>query len=283
MKKIYKKLLVLIIIVNFIGIIIEGATVSSITAAVNNSTEKDRLQIIKEKGILTVASANEPPFFYINAKTNMLTGIDADIIAEITRRLGINKIEMKEEIPFANLLDQLNTDDSIDIAANGIYITPKREEMVSFTEPLYKESEAVIVSKASKINFMDDLKNAVVGVERGTVFAELAQKRKENGSVKDIIIFEKITDLLSAINRGEADAGLADSAVISYFLLTDKNLFLRTLKDYKPELPGNIGLAVKKSDTDLLKALNEIINEMKADGTLYAILVNNGLGKSNMI
>lgn len=283
MKKIHKKLLVLIIIVNFIGIIIEGATVSSITAAVNNSTEKDRLQIIKEKGILTVASANEAPFFYINAKTNMLTGIDADIIAEITRRLGINKIEMKEEIPFANLLDQLNTDDSIDIAANGIYITPKREEMVSFTEPLYKESEAVIVSKASKINFMDDLKNAVVGVERGTVFAELAQKWKENGSVKDIIIFEKITDLLSAINRGKVDAGLGDSAVISYFLLTDKNLFLRTLKDYKSELPGNIGLAVKKSDTDLLKALNEIINEMKADGTLYAILVNNGLGKSNMI
>jgi len=39
---------------------------------------------------------------------------------------------------------------------------------------------------------------------------------------------------------------------------------------------------VRKNDATLLNALNEKINEMKADGTLYAILRENGLDKTNM-
>lgn len=71
-----------------------------------------------------------------------------------------------KKIPFSDLLEKLNTDESIDMVASGIYITPEREKLVTFTEPLYKETEAVIVRKFSKINFISDLKNAVVGVEK---------------------------------------------------------------------------------------------------------------------
>lgn len=55
------------------------------------------------------------------------------------------------------------------------------------------------------------------------------------------------------------------------------------LKDYTPEVSGIVGIAVRKNDTELLKALNEKISEMKADGSLYAMLVNDGLDKDNMI
>ncbi|NYC10589.1 ABC-type amino acid transport substrate-binding protein [Clostridium beijerinckii] len=58
---------------------------------------------------------------------------------------------------------------------------------------------------------------------------------------------------------------------------------MRILKDYNPELSGNIAIALRNNDKTLLNALNEKIKEMKADGTLYAILVENGLDKSNMI
>lgn len=39
-------------------------------------------------------------------------------MAEIAKQLGINKIEQKK-IKFAVLLNQLNTDNSIDLAADG--------------------------------------------------------------------------------------------------------------------------------------------------------------------
>ncbi len=44
-----------------------------------------------------------------------------------------------------------------------------------------------------------------------------------------------------------------------------------------------MGIAVKKDDVFLLNALNKAINDMKADGALYSILVKNGLDKNNMI
>ncbi|WP_315070082.1 ABC transporter substrate-binding protein [uncultured Clostridium sp.] len=277
-----KRIFALIVIISFIGMIIEYGSGINDSITANNSIEQDRLQTIQKKGILTVASANEIPFFHENSQADSFVGIDADIITEIARRLGINKIEMKE-VSFANLFSELNTDSSVDMAANGIYITPEREKIVSFTEPLYKESEVVIVPKASKINFKDDLKNAMVGVERGTAFENLAQNWKKSNLVKDVVIFENIPDLLAAINSGKVDAGVADSVVINYFLKKETNLFLRTFKDYTPELQGIIGIAVRKNDIALLNALNEKITDMKTDGTLYSILVGNGLDRNNVI
>ena len=96
-------------------------------------------------------------------------------------------------------------------------------------------------------------------------------------------IFENTSELLNAISNVKIDAGIADSVVVSYFLSKDKKLLLRTLKDYTPQLYGTIGIAVRKDEISLLNALNKIINDIKADGTLYAILVENGLDKNNMI
>ncbi|HEX9026130.1 MAG TPA: ABC transporter substrate-binding protein [Clostridium sp.] len=278
-----KKIFTLIVIINLIGIIIGCRTCNSETTIANSSIEKDRLELIKEKGIIIVAGPpKEIPFFFINPKTNQISGIDFDIISEIARRLGINKVEIKEAT-FASLLEKLNTDYSVDMAVGGIFITPESEEVVSFTKPLYKESEAVIVPKFSKINFMNDLRNAVVGVEKGTIFEDLAKKWKENNLIKEVVILESTTELFDAIRNGKIDAGLADSIIINYHLMEEKDPLLRSLKDYTPELQGIMGIAVKKNDTSLLNALNKIIDEMKADGTLNAILAKDGLDKNNMI
>jgi polar amino acid transport system substrate-binding protein len=278
-----KKMFTLIVIINLIGLIIGFGADPGKTIMAESLINKDRLEMIKEKGIITaIGPSKETPFFMINSETNQISGLDADIITEITKRLGINKIEVKEAT-FPNLLEKFSADDNIDIAVGGIFITPESEKIVAFTKPLYKESETVIVPRYSKINFMSDLKNAVVGVEKGTIFEALAKKWKENGSVKDILIVESTTDLFNAINNGKIDAGLADSIIINYYFAKDKNPILRQLKDYTPELPGVMGIAVKKNDVSLLNALNKTIDDMKADGTLNSILEDNGLDKNNIV
>ncbi|NMF06773.1 ABC transporter substrate-binding protein [Clostridium beijerinckii] len=277
-----KKIFTSIVIINIIGIIFGLMIAPTKTIMADSSIEKDRLETIKEKGIITIAApSKEIPFFWINQETNEMSGIDADIINEIIRRLGINKVEIKE-VTFANLLDKFNTDDSIDIAVGGIFITPESEKLAAFTQPLYKESETVIVPRFSKINFISDLKNAVVGVEKGTIFEDLAKKWKENNLIKDVLSLDSTTDLFNAINNGKIDAGLADSIIINYYI-KEKNPLLRQLKGYTPELQGVMGIAVKKDDVSLLNALDKAINDMKADGALYSILVKNGLDKNNMI
>lgn len=280
-----KKIVALIFIINFI-LTINGYGSSMYirkNTIINNSMEKNRLDIIKEKGEITVtAPLGDISFFYVNPKTNKITGIDADIITEIARRFGISKIEMKQSL-FSDLLEKLNTDDSIDIAAGGIHITQEREKLAAFTQPLYEDSEAIVVPTFSGINFKNDLKGAMVGVEKGTIFAELAERWKEDNLIKGVVTFETTSELLDAVNDEKVVAGIADSVIVKYFLQKNKNIFVRVLKDYTPELPEIVGIAVRKNDTTLLNVLNEKISEMKSDGSLYAILVENGLDKSNII
>lgn len=280
-----KKLVsLIIIIIGFAGIMNGCITKSSKFAITHITTEKQRLETIKEKGVLTIVSPpKEVPFFFINSETKEISGIDADIITEIAKRLEINKVEVKEA-PFSNLLEKLKTDESIDMAVGGIFITPEKDASAGFTKPLYKETETVIVPKYSDINNKGDLKELVIGVERGTIFVDLAQEWKKNNFIKDIMICESTTDLLNAINLRKVDAGIADSIVVNSFLADGgSELTLRTLKDYTPEVNGTLGMAVRKADISLLNEVNKIIDDMKSDGTLYAILIDNGLNRDNIV
>ncbi|EKQ57106.1 MULTISPECIES: ABC transporter substrate-binding protein [unclassified Clostridium] len=285
MKKILKKLLIFIAIVNFLGIIFECTALkdSSETALTNASIEKDRLQRIKEKGVITVAAiTSSRTYFYIDNNTNKISGIEADILSEILKRLGGNEnIEIKEAT-FLNFLEKLTTDDSIDIASGGIFITPEREELVAFTQPLYKISESIMVPALSTINFKSDLKNSVVGVIKGTVYEKLAERWKRDNLIKDMATFETLPELFDAVSSMKVDAGILDSVIGKYSLFKNSKLPLRLLIDYTPELTNNVGMAMRKNDITLLNAFNEKISEMKADGTLYAILVENGLDKNSM-
>ncbi|MZK50883.1 ABC transporter substrate-binding protein [Clostridium beijerinckii] len=285
MKKILKKLLIFIAIVNFIGIMFECTALkdNSKTALANVSIEKDRLQRIKEKGVINVAAiTSSRTYFYRDTNTNEVSGIEADILSEIIKRLGVNaKIEINEAT-FLNFLEKLTTDDTIDVASGGIFITPEREKLVAFTQPLYKISEAIVVPALSTINFKSDLKNSVVGVVKGTVYEKLAERWKNENLIKDIATFDTLPELFNAVSSIKVDAGILDSVVGKYSLFKNSKLPLRLLRDYTPELTNNVGIAMRKNDITLLNAFNEKINEMKADGTMYAIFVDNGLDKTNM-
>lgn len=266
-----KVLTIIVIIINCFGIFGECITSSSNAEIPNNTPTKNRLEKIKEKGVLTVASANNRPFAYIDPKTNEFSGIDADILIELARRFNINKVEMKY-VPFADLLKELNTNDTIDVAVSGIYITDERKKDVLFTNILYKEPEAVITPKATKYNFKEDLKTAVIGATTGTVFESLVEKWKQEGLVKDIKLYESQDGLILAIATGEVDAGMIDSLAASYVVSNQKNLNLKILSAYKPEFSGSVGVALKKEDTDFAEAMNKELDKMKIDNTLTSIL-----------
>ncbi|WP_236898589.1 ABC transporter substrate-binding protein [Clostridium beijerinckii] len=276
--KIHKKLLVFaILLINIIQLIFCGANIP------NNEMTKDRLERVKEKGLLVIASSNDIPFAYIDPKTKEFTGIDAEIIREAAKRLGINKVEMKQ-IPFSDLLKQLNTDDNIDIVADGMYVTDERKKEALFTNILYKESEAIITPKVSKIVFKEDFKNAVVGAQIGTAFLDLAKKWKAEGIVKDVVSFKNQNDLLSAVSTKKIDAAITDSVFASY-MISQNNLYLKVLPptDYTPESPGKIAAAVRKNDVTLAKSLNEKIDEMKDDKTILEILEKYSLNSNYFV
>lgn len=240
--------------------------------------QPDRLQEIKNTGVLKVLSPNIIPYSYQDAFTGKLKGIDVDILTEVGKRLGVKKIE-PTYISFPNIIQELTRNPSMDIIAQGMYITDERKQFVNFTIPIYTEMDSILTTKTSNIKSKADLKDKIIGVIGNTLYEPLAQKWKDQGLIRDYIKFFDNTSLQTALENKVIDAMLADSLTEVSIILQKPNSNFRILSpsQYKPEINLVAGYALKKEDTTLLDAINEKLQEMKADGTLYEILAKNGL------
>lgn len=285
MKKFYVFLLIFsILLVDCIGIpYICKAKVSNNPCS-NNAPKTDRLERIKKKGVLTISSSNNPPYSFINSNTGELTGIDGDIITEVAKRLGINKVQMKY-VPFDKLFTEIQQDDEIDMIVDATYITDERKKFVSFTNPWYKDYDIFVVPKFSKLQFKEDLKNEVIGVQSGTVDVSFAEKLKQEGRIKDFVLFPSQQELLSAINSGKIPAGISDAINFPYLLQQNKTLLLRELYEdpAKPDIPGETAAGIRHEDTNLLNAVNEKVDGLKRDKTFSEILKKYGVNDSFII
>ncbi len=259
----------------------DEAAKSSAPATKADSGTSKTLTALREKGVLVVGSSNDAPFAYMDASTNQFSGVDAVIIKEVAKRLGIEKVEMKQ-IPFENLLLELNNK-TIDMVTDAMYIKKERLDKALFTDVWYKEGEAVVVKKDSTIQTKDDLKDKVLGGQKGTAFLEVAQKWLDAGKAKDLKIFNSQAELMMAVNTGKIDACVTDGIVASYTLKQNSSLDLRVLSPYDAEAAGKIGAALRFEDKDFLAEVNKTLNDMKADGTLTKILEDFGLNKDYVV
>jgi len=285
MKKMYKKFTLLAVLIFVVSMALMGCG-SSTPSDKPVTSKKDpnasaMLNTLREKGVLTVGSSNDAPFAYIDASNNKFSGVDAVIITEIAKRLGINKVEMKQ-IPFENLLIELNKG-TVDMVTDAMYIKPARLDQALFTDVWYKEGEAVVVKKGSSIKAKDDLKDKIVGGQKGTAFLEVAEKWVSEGKAKEIKIFSNQAELMMAVNTGKIDACVTDGIVAGYTIMQDSSLELRILSPYDAEAAGKIGAALRFEDKDFNAEVNKTLNDMKKDGTLMKILEQFGLNQDYFV
>ena len=236
---------------------------------------------IKEKGVLTVLTSNDAPFSYIDTQTQQYTGIDAEIITEIAKRLGIEKVEVKVT-KFENLLLELNNKNG-DIVADAMWVKPEREKIAAFTDLWYNQADGLIVQKDdTSIKGLDDLADKVVGGQKGTTFLELLNQMKSEGKVKDVKVFGSQAELLLAINTKKIDAALTDMAVTAFTIKNDPTLNVKMVSPYEAHFEGPTAAAVRKEDTDLLEAVNTELAKLKEEGFVLEVLKKYGLGEDNM-
>ncbi|WP_028983658.1 substrate-binding periplasmic protein [Sporolactobacillus terrae] len=275
MKRWLLSFLSLVLIVGVLSACGSNGSSSSGSKDSSSSKSSDTLAAAKKKGVLVVGSSNDAPFAFIDQKTKKFTGIDAEIIKEVARRLGIPKVEMKQT-KFENLLLELNNK-NIDLVTDAMYINPQREKIAKFTTVWYTEGEAFIIPKKSSIKSANDLKNKVIGAQKGTAFYDFANKMKKEGKIKQVNVFGSQSDLLLAANTGKIDALVTDGAVAAYSLKQDPSLNLKILDPYTPQAAGMIGAAARKSDTKLVNAINKQINNLKENGFIKKVLKKYGM------
>lgn len=213
--------------------------------------------------------ATYPPFVYIG-KDGQIKGFDADIIYALCKKLHATCSLSNQ--PWQSLIPSLKLG-KFDALFGGMAITDAREKQVNFTHAYYNNSVSVVAPKSAQLSLsVAGLKNKVIGVQGGTTFDVYLQNTY--GSVITINRYPSMQDAFLDLQSGRVDAVIGDTPVIQQWL--EKNASHYTLVG-KPIQnityfgKGN-GIAVKKGNTKLLKALNKALQAIKNDGTYQKIL-----------
>ncbi|WP_163195639.1 transporter substrate-binding domain-containing protein [Clostridium thermarum] len=284
MKKIFTKSLIITLAISTI-VLVGGCTKKSTgnesdtsNKPATESTENNKETVSTNDSENTEAktklvlgtSADYPPYeFYatIDGKENIV-GFDIDIAKEIAKDMGL-ELEIKD-ISFEGLLGALASD-KVDIVIAGMTPTEKRKESADFSKIYYNATHGVVMKKeaATQVKSLGDLNGKVVGVQQGSIQAEMVHEKVTNA--KEIKEVPKITDLILMLQTGKVDAVVMEKPVAESYSKTNSSIALTSIE--VSDEAGGSAVAIKKGNIDLVKKVDETIDRLLKEGKIDEFLI----------
>ena len=159
----------------------------------------------------------------------------------------------------------------VDCVIAGQSITSERLQMADFTEPYYYASIVTLVKKGSKYENakgVADLAGATCTSQLGTIWYDKCLPQIKDDDIQ--AAQESAPAMLVALNSGRTDVVVTDmptgkAALVAYpdFKLLD---FSGSDDDFKvSDEDINIGISVKKGNTELVDSINSVLSKMTKD------------------
>ena len=159
----------------------------------------------------------------------------------------------------------------VDCVIAGQSITSERQQMVDFTEPYYYASIITLVKSDgdyADAKSVADLKGVTCTSQQNTIWYDSCLPQIEDANI--LPAQESAPAMLVALESGKCDAVVTDmptgmAACVAYpdFKLLD---FSGTDGDFEvSDEDINIGISVQKGNTELLDALNSVLDKMTED------------------
>jgi polar amino acid transport system substrate-binding protein len=223
----------------------------------------------------------DPPYSYLNETTKKNDGMDVRVFEEITRRLGITKVEW-QLVPFDALIPGL-VSKRWDVVAENIHENEKRLAVISFTSPAYWYGSCFAVQKGNPLNIhtYEQLDGHTVGSIRGDLNNDELKKRP---GIKEVKLYTTDEAMFADLSSGRVDVVVNDEIKIAGFIKNHPGINMEKATGYVPQEweSGYARYGVRKEDVDLNWAISRAIDEMRADGTLGKIISDYGLGVGNL-
>ncbi len=268
MKKVVKKIGTLLSLVMCITIV--GCSVTKEGGEKSKDGVSSKLQEVRDKGTLIVGSSGDAPFAYIDQDTGEFKGVDAEIIKEVAKRLGIEKVEMKL-IPFSELILNMNSG-NIDVIADCMYIKKERAKQIHYGEVWYTQGGGLLLPENSSIKKVEDFdpKTAVVGYTPGTIWQGIVEGWAKDGLIKTALGTGDQTESIIALQYGKIDGFLTDSTVLeNLFANSPKTVEgLKLAEEYKDTESsiGHIAPSVSFGNEEFMGEINKVVVELRDEG-----------------
>ena len=229
----------------------------------NETTAADSdLAYIKDKGTLIVGITDYAPMDFKEPGSDEWTGFDAEFARLAGESLGV-AVEFIE-IDWANKFFELEAK-GIDCVWNGMTITDEALANAAVTNAYVKNAQVVVMAadKLADYATAESLADLVFAAEDGSAGAEAL----EANSLEYTAVLTQ-TDALQEVKSGAADACVIDITMAN--AMTGEGTSYAGL-GYSLELTTEeYGIACRKG-SDLADALNDIMANLKADGTLQGL------------
>jgi ABC-type amino acid transport substrate-binding protein len=236
----------------------------------DNDAPQNLLEEIQANGKIVVGTqVPYPPFENYDVNTGKYEGIDIEIMERVAQELGV-ELEWKP-MDFDPLFGSVQTG-QIDCAISSITITSEREKTVNFTNPYYVANQGVLIRDSSSISNIDDLNGTKVVVQAATTGQYWADENLVDAGRVSSSDYAQFTDVPAAaltIENGQNDAFIVDTPV-AFKYANDTNFNLKV--GFIIETNENYGIMIPQNEPELKAAINQILAEMIADGTLDQII-----------
>lgn len=215
--------------------------------------------LLVKEGTLTVATSSESyPFAF--QEGGELKGYDIALVKEIGKRLDLS-VDIQGQ-PFGTLVAQVAAGEKYDCAISAIAITDERAQQVAFTDPYHDAGLAVVVLADSGIASAGDLAKLSVGAQSGSAGEKWVAANLAGAAYTP---FKETGDMLDALVDGKLQAVVCDQAAAAHDIADeyDECVILELMPTGE-----RYGVAVCSDNPGLVDAMNAVLAEMQADGTI---------------
>lgn len=230
------------------------------------------LERVQKAGKLTIGLDDSyPPMGFRDPATNEIIGFDIDMAKLIGEKLGV-EVELVPS-DWNAIVPSLQTE-KFDVIVSGMNMWDERIKEVNFVP--YGEADQYIIVRAdsefAKGEYrLEDFKSKKIGTQLGSTAAkDLMGMGFAEG--KNLTLYKTFPEITLDLDNGRIDALAIDSFGAGELIKSGnykKLLTMEASKDgEKGQAASKIGIAVRKTDGDLQRAIQKAVDELIADGSL---------------
>lgn len=263
------------------AIVVSAAAVLALTAAAPAfaQDEPDMLARIQEAGVIRMSTdpAYPPQSEMVDGE---IVGFDIDVGREIATRLGV---ELALETPDWALITAGSWGDRWDFSVGSMTITSKRQEVLDFTQPYYYTPAQMAANASAGIETLDDLAGKIICMGEATTYLEWMNGTLDFGTESPDTVppegstaVTRLTDRDCAqewgLGRMDFEGWLSSSTTVDAAIADGINAVKVGDPVFYEPLAAAFDASIQDNDS-LVEAVDAIIGEMHADGTLSELSI----------
>ena len=236
---------------------------SSETASSEAASETETAELSTVEPGKLIMSTNEAfPPYEMTTDSGEFEGIDIETAQAIADKLGLELQIDDMDFDAALLAVQQGKSDMV---MAGVTVTDERQNVMDFTDSYATGIQSIIVKEDSDIASVDDLAGKKIGTQRGTTGYLYCS---DDFGDENVVAYDDGLTAVQMLNNGQVDCVVIDNAPAKEFVAANPGLKLLDTAYVEEDYAIGVG----KGNTELKDAINTALEELKADGTLQAIV-----------